>query len=284
MQLNTTPVAFPLMETVEQVLQQHASLAAHKAVSLHLIRGKGEGIWCLGDYSRFQGTVSMLVSAALTMSNGGEMKIWISAGFVDEKRTLVHVRISAKAPTGKIPRGGVSSVERMPQEGKWRYCFSAGCLLAHAVDTIRGTREHSELSVNPYQGDEMHSAASSENGKNHVSKQLNADPGLLSDMVLTGLHHDARSIETYINLLRVDIEKELQRLQQSMTAKDRANVQAATHGLKGLCGSLRNPVPGEMARKINKCADFVSWEELLHLTEQLRIACLSIAWGGEGGE
>jgi PAS domain S-box-containing protein len=92
----------------------------------------------------------------------------------------------------------------------------------------------------------------------------------LADRTRADMEHDPQRIQAYLQLLREDIESELNRLDQAIILEDRALFKEAAHSLKGLCGYLQGRRPGDLALKLHESASALSFRELHDLAKQLR--------------
>ena len=92
----------------------------------------------------------------------------------------------------------------------------------------------------------------------------------LADRTRADMEHDPQRIQAYLQLLREDIDSELNRLDQAIILEDRVLFKEAAHSLKGLCGYLQGSRPGDLALKLHESASALSFRELHDLTKQLR--------------
>jgi CheY-like chemotaxis protein len=96
----------------------------------------------------------------------------------------------------------------------------------------------------------------------------------LADRTRADMEHDPQRIQAYLQLLREDIEIELNRLDQAIILEDRALFKEAAHSLKGLCGYLQGSRPGDLALRLHESASTLSFRELHNLAKQLRAVSL----------
>ncbi|WP_319585375.1 PAS domain S-box protein [uncultured Desulfobulbus sp.] len=92
----------------------------------------------------------------------------------------------------------------------------------------------------------------------------------LADRTQADMEHDPQRIRAYLQLLREDIESELNRLDQAIILEDRILFKEAAHSLKGLCGYLQGRRPGDLALKLHESASTLSFCKLHDLAKQLR--------------
>ncbi|WP_169737419.1 PAS domain S-box protein [Desulfobulbus elongatus] len=97
-------------------------------------------------------------------------------------------------------------------------------------------------------------------------------PPAPADNVRAGLGPDPVRMNMYLGLLREDMVRELDRLDRALLAEDRDLCQAVAHSLKGLCGSLQDKRPAELAASLYVQAPFLPFSELRALVARLRAA------------
>ncbi len=76
--------------------------------------------------------------------------------------------------------------------------------------------------------------------------------------------------QEYLEMLRKDIDDDLQCLQTALECDDRKRLGRAAHTLKGLCGHLANPEPAALSAWLQQRAPSATPEQLRMVTEQLR--------------
>lgn len=96
---------------------------------------------------------------------------------------------------------------------------------------------------------------------------------MLNTQVISDLGSDPDRTWQYLELLRQDIEEELQNLQSAIDGDDRNRLGQAAHTLKGLCGHLANPEPAEMAAWLQQHASATGAEKLQLVIGALRTLC-----------
>jgi PAS domain S-box-containing protein len=97
--------------------------------------------------------------------------------------------------------------------------------------------------------------------------------GPLNEHIVADMGHDAERIAAYLQLLRDDIETELNRLDQALLLEDRQGLREAAHSLKGLCGYLHDPAPGALAVHLHNGASSLPFAEVHALVRQARRVC-----------
>jgi len=96
---------------------------------------------------------------------------------------------------------------------------------------------------------------------------------VLADRVFVDMAHDPERMHTYLQMLRDDIASELNRLDQALVSEDRHLCKEAAHCLKGLCGYLHDPCPGDLALTLFEKAATGPFRDLYDLSSQLRAVC-----------
>ena len=99
--------------------------------------------------------------------------------------------------------------------------------------------------------------------------------GLLNRQTWTDLGNDPERRRQYGELLQQDIDEELRHLHAALQRDDRDELGRAAHTLKGLCGHLTNPVPAELAARLQRNAGSMGHEEIQRIVDQVRATCLT---------
>jgi PAS domain S-box-containing protein len=99
---------------------------------------------------------------------------------------------------------------------------------------------------------------------------------LLNQQALKVLGSNQDLIRKFRNILSQDIEAELKSLQSALVLEDCQLLRRAAHTLKGLCGQLANPVPGELAAWLYLNAASAPTEERDRVAGQLRTLSYSL--------
>ena len=105
-----------------------------------------------------------------------------------------------------------------------------------------------------------------------AGKALGPDSGL-ADRVIVDMGQDSAQLQMYLQFLRNDIEEELLRLDRAVATEDRTTLKVAAHSLKGLCGNLRDPLPGELAHQLHQGAERIPFASLRPMADRLRSIC-----------
>jgi len=92
----------------------------------------------------------------------------------------------------------------------------------------------------------------------------------VADCIVADMGHDSKQLQAYWQLLRDDIEYELDALAQAVLIGDRSLLQKSAHSLKGFCGYLKNQLPSELAIRLNDGALTLPIKELQNIAKQLR--------------
>lgn len=101
--------------------------------------------------------------------------------------------------------------------------------------------------------------------------------GGLAERVRVDMGEDAVQLQIYLQLLRADIEEELQRLDRALATDDRQALKVAAHSLKGLCCNLDDPLPAELAHQLHQGAEGGPLVSLRPMAERLQRACTGTA-------
>ncbi len=99
---------------------------------------------------------------------------------------------------------------------------------------------------------------------------------LLNLQALKVLGSDPELVRKFRVILAQDIDAELKSLQCALDAEDSTLLRRAAHTLKGLCGQLTNPVPGELAAWLQQNAVSTPAVQLGQVAGQLRTLCHSL--------
>lgn len=90
--------------------------------------------------------------------------------------------------------------------------------------------------------------------------------------------------QEYLEMLRKDIDDDLQCLQTALECDDRKRLGRAAHTLKGLCGHLANPEPAALSAWLQQRAPSATPEQLRMVTEQLRSVISNAISPAKGAE
>jgi signal transduction histidine kinase/DNA-binding response OmpR family regulator len=96
----------------------------------------------------------------------------------------------------------------------------------------------------------------------------------LDQQILEDMEHDPKRIATYAKLLRADMNKELNHLEQALLVEDRLRIREVGHSLKGLCGYLHDRRGEALALRVYREATELSCSQLEHLVQELRRVCI----------
>ncbi len=99
---------------------------------------------------------------------------------------------------------------------------------------------------------------------------------LLNQQALKVLGSDPGLVRKFRGILAQDIDAELKSLQSALEAEDCQWLRRAAHTLKGLCGQLTNPVPGELAAWLHLNAASAPAAQMGQVAGQLRTVCHSL--------
>ena len=97
----------------------------------------------------------------------------------------------------------------------------------------------------------------------------NGEKQLLSRQTRSDLGNNPERARQYQELLKVDIDNELQCLRAALEADDSAELGRAAHSLKGLCAHMASREPAELAAWLQHNAPSARIEEIRHVVEQL---------------
>ena len=92
----------------------------------------------------------------------------------------------------------------------------------------------------------------------------------LNPSTMADMGYDVRQMAVYQSLLSNDIADELNRLIFAIDNQDRTAAGDAAHTLKGLCGHLSEPLPGNLASQLNHHADTAPFEQLRGMAVSMR--------------
>lgn len=109
----------------------------------------------------------------------------------------------------------------------------------------------------------------------HTAPDAQASPDsapLLSEQSLRDMGRDEARYRIFAALLRTDIEEETQRVASSLHAENRPMLKQIAHTLKGLCAHLRDPLPRDLAQRLQSEADSASLPALREMVNNLREA------------
>ena len=99
---------------------------------------------------------------------------------------------------------------------------------------------------------------------------------LLNQQALKVLGSDLDIVRKFSSILAQDIDSELKSLQSALDAGDCPLLHRTAHTLKGLCGQLTNPVPGELAAWLQLNASFATAEQMSKVSVELHTLCHSL--------
>ena len=99
---------------------------------------------------------------------------------------------------------------------------------------------------------------------------------LLNQQALKALGSDHNLVRKFRVILAQDIDAELKSLKGALESEDCLLLRRVAHTLKGLCGQLTNPVPGELAAWLQANAGSASAKQIGLVAKQLRTLCNSL--------
>ena len=99
---------------------------------------------------------------------------------------------------------------------------------------------------------------------------------LLNQQVLKVLGSGPVLVREFRVILAQDIDAELKLLQSALESEDYQLLRRAAHTLKGLCGQLTNPTPGELANWLHLNAASAPAAQMIQVAGQLRTVCHSL--------